>query len=380
MELCEEQNAAIPAPPLWLSQSEFDEELVVQLAPALALLQNRGLFSESSQKRSDSINTSPSLEHMECSRPRALADTETGGRDPLAAKEDPTEVRNAMSPNDSSQSALFNCATLWRTHPAQVVVHLHSHFSDAQLDRVARDYCTPPHHAAGVHATRILQLRQQQRQQQQQTQPVSASASQTEPASTVVTRNRRYRRLQQLLAEGSSYFSETEIKERHPALHYELLGQLLGEPPPEALPAEHANDRVWLGTALAEANRALANHPRPDGALPIPQPPSAGQPLEASALVEASTGAELMDDDSENDLRELSHGNEGSSGAFRSARAPSRAALESALNELVQAAGDMFLEGKDSAWVRYAEEIDNNDALDDARAQERADLDAYFDY
>jgi len=377
MELCEEQNAAAPAPPQWLSQAEFDEELIVNIAPALTILQNRGMFTEISQEFSGSTSCNPTLEHVESSRSREVAGTESSGKEVTA------EVGDAMNTDVGFQLPLTKCATLWRTHPALVVVHLHSHFSDAQLDRVARDYCTPPHHTAGMHAARILLLRQQQRQQQQQTQSASTPALATVPASTVLARNRRYRRLQQMLAEGSSYFSEAEIKERHPALHYELLGQLLGEPAPEMLPADHADDSVLLGTALAEANRTLADHPRPVGALPMPQPPPplSRHPLEASAPSEESPGSLLMGDDSEDDRRELGHGNEGSSEEFRRAtRRPSSAALESALHELVQAAGDLFLEGKDGAWVRYAEEIDNNDALDDTRAQERADLDAYFDY
>lgn len=42
-------------------------------------------------------------------------------------------------------------------------------------------------------------------------------------------KNRRYDALQKMLANGSSYFSEDEMRQRNPALYEHLVGQYLTE-------------------------------------------------------------------------------------------------------------------------------------------------------
>jgi hypothetical protein len=404
MELDGTDDTSTHAPPLWLSQSEFDEELIAHIAPAFEYLQSQGAFAEALQEAGAAAASGASDGDSGLEAAPSLAqvgnensdDNCMGGGEGTSGDDEGALITDARH---QPLNALSGCAELWRQQPALVVLQLHAHFSEAQLDRVARDYMySAPHHAAGVHAARILSLRQQQQQQQQKqqllrTQPPhqisSTAASSVEtppavPAATVVARNRRYQRLQQLRAEGI-YFSEAEIKERHPGLHYELLGRLLGEPPPEALPADQASDSILLGTALAEASRALAGHPRAHGTLPLPLPALAsGRATTAPAATQALSGLRGMEDDEEGGSGGRLASSRGSRGGARGAAAACAggllAAVEAARAELLQAAGDLFLGGWDGAWVRYADEVDDNDALDDTKAQERADEDAYFDY
>jgi len=146
-----------------------------------------------------------------------------------------------------------------------------------------------------------------------------------------LVRNRRFRKVQQLLLEGS-YFKEDSILQRHPQLSKENMDQI-GD---EDLFASSFRP-VLLGDALLEASEALRGHKK-HGGLPLPDPP-----------------------------------------LFSASNPPVRQSIgqKDGMSDMVRVAVERFLLGWDSKWIDY-DKVDQDSDFDDLAQIERDEQDAYF--
>ncbi|EGD72421.1 hypothetical protein PTSG_00440 [Salpingoeca rosetta] len=202
-------------------------------------------------------------------------------------------------------------------------------------------------------------------------------------------RNRRYRRMQQLLQEGT-FFSEEAMKERCPWLYDQFVGRYLSDA--EVEQRVQTVTQCWSDQLLAhtvgqrtterlhlEQQAALASWEEEeeeeeeeadaDGGKGIPGlPSSASQPTRAVSTMAATTQSleqQLLGDESEEarDQERAQLSNE------------ERERLREEFSRMMQ---ERFLRGEDEEFFDYSA-VDDNPDLDDLAARARDEQDAYFD-
>jgi len=388
----------------WLTQQEFESDMldVVAASPFSArIMQPRGSSRVNTRRRRlDDEN-------------KSLGDIDT--MSDLAAEEE-TEGSSSQASNRSDDTQLLRAdlAALWRDDPVTFVLRLApaclAH-EETMLCRILRDHESSP---VGTHVRRILALHNRRLQQfntavsqsvvspaphyHSSTKAATASTSSDTqlspvcvPATGVLARNRRYRRLQQLLAEGS-FFSADAIKERDSKLYHDVLGVRRGcgaggggtaanfddDDDGDAdgssndgsdgqdvqtkgsadgcSPGHLESDAMMLGEALREVNEALSAQAR---SKPHLLPPctsrlvsggggNGGRASELTAEVN-KTGGKCAGTGFPHNLTEEEFVLEGES---------------ERLCELVEAASGRFMAGFDAEFVDYRC-IDNDACLDD---------------
>jgi len=328
----------------------------------------------------------------------------------------PSEEQSGTS---HSGSGIAACEELWRHDPERFFLGVAAFLPDTYIDRIALNYAGE---AVGVHAARIASLRRLDGRatcrkyhghidgylgrgggggggdgkliQEMQTAPARPVVL---PARTATERNRRFRKLAILRAEGD-YFSVESIKDRHPQLFDEFLGA-------DEAPEADTPIGLKLGDALREANHVLRDHskqqpasaearapfraaphaPEPAAAKPrelwgemreaavVPPPSAVPEAAPLTAFVAAPARPPRAYEARTGTTRTRSLGG----AAIVTCRREDETARRA---ELVKAASERFLDGYDGAWVDYSADIDGNEDLDDNAESDQKAHDAYFDY
>lgn len=168
------------------------------------------------------------------------------------------------------------------------------------------------------------------------------------PSNRNITRNRRYRRLQQLLIDDKEhfvdnqwYFSDQSMKEREPALYHLYVGRYIET-------SHKAQEQLYK---VADKNSLLLS----------------------SFLIDTYDRKELMQRRSCEERRwSQKHPRQHEVDTQDDERISQRR------QELVDLMSQRFLDGLDQEYIDY-ETIDANTDLDDSEQQERDEQDAYFE-
>ncbi|RLN84886.1 hypothetical protein BBJ28_00015274 [Nothophytophthora sp. Chile5] len=193
-----------------------------------------------------------------------------------------------------------------------------------------------------------------------------------------VVKNRRFRRLQQLLlssegdAEEDRYFSDAMMQQRSPALFHFYLGQYLalerGATDTRAPPADSSMFSL-SSFLLATSQRSEMEARR------VAEQQAWGDFTSADDREAERRRRRLLEEDNdveedeETDDEEEKDGEEAGNGAVNS--------LAERREQLIEAMSVRFLHGEDSEYVNYAE-IDADEALDDLEQMQRDAEERYF--
>ncbi|RLN38295.1 hypothetical protein BBJ28_00019272 [Nothophytophthora sp. Chile5] len=197
-----------------------------------------------------------------------------------------------------------------------------------------------------------------------------------------VVKNRRFRRLQQLLltsegdAEEDRYFSDTLMQQRSPALFHFYLGQYLGldrgATDTRAPPAD--SSMFSLSSFLLATSQRSEMEARRVAEQQTWGNFTSADDREAERrrrrlLEEDNDVEEDEETDDEEEGKEEKGGEEARNGAFKS--------LVERREQLIEAMSVRFLHGDDNEYVNYAE-IDADEALDDLEQMQRDAEERYF--
>jgi hypothetical protein len=278
------------------------------------------------------------------------------------------------------------CEMMYQQEPEKFVLTFAHKLDDKHLERIARDFVDDDHclRQPGIHAARILKLRNESRQRHQHEQVWNEDMSPIIKPTSQQARNRRYQRLQQLLREGT-YFSEDEIRQRHPLIYHNIVGKFAGELSPvecstSSCGGAAGDNGAMLGDMLCDAYQALKQTNQ------IQDPESKNNSYSMSTISldcmvingEVQSVATSMTSTRGEAL--LTTCNNQDSHLVVPKSTAKDAGLVEERQELIQAAVDMFLQGYDDEWVNYREMIDGNEGLDDTKDLNELTQDAYFDY
>uniref|UniRef100_A0AAV1V9E6 CCD97-like C-terminal domain-containing protein n=1 Tax=Peronospora matthiolae TaxID=2874970 RepID=A0AAV1V9E6_9STRA len=187
---------------------------------------------------------------------------------------------------------------------------------------------------------------------------------------SVAARNRRYRRLQQLLEDTSEdrYFSDDMMQQRSPALFHFYLGQyagLDGSTKPVVATAE-----LTLSTFLIDTHQRSEMEARR-----VAEQATWGQFRALDEKLEQHRLQELYEVEQVEEEEEDEEQNEEQDKEYEDVVAVD--AVDERREQLVEVMCIRFLTGKDEEYVNYAE-IDEDEGLDDFVALQRDAEDRYF--
>lgn len=210
----------------------------------------------------------------------------------------------------------------------------------------------------------------------------------------VVVKNRRYRRLQQLLRAGDAapgasgsaqekeeredaYFSDAMMQQRSPALFHFYVGQYLidrEEPPPSdtaPMPAEAVSLSSFLMKTRERSEMETRRLAEQEGwGRYESRDDAAARKREARLFEEEEQEEEEEEDDSSSEEEETK---ESEGGDYSKASIN----IEERRRQLVEIMSARFLHGDDGEYINYAE-VDADEALDDLDEMDRDAQDRYF--
>ncbi|POM71876.1 Hypothetical protein PHPALM_11496 [Phytophthora palmivora] len=175
----------------------------------------------------------------------------------------------------------------------------------------------------------------------------------------VVVKNRRYRRLQQLLKDASDedqYFSDSMMQQRSPALFHFYLGQYLR--------TERATVRDNGGQTLSSFLMDTCQRNEME-ARRVAEQETWGTFTAADEKQEQRRLDKLYEED---DIEEEEEEEEEDTTMY---------SVDERRQQLIEVMSTRFLNGEDSEYVNYME-IDGNEALDDLDEMQRDAEDRYF--
>ncbi|KAL3668518.1 hypothetical protein V7S43_006602 [Phytophthora oleae] len=190
----------------------------------------------------------------------------------------------------------------------------------------------------------------------------NASRSNVQSGQSVVVRNRRYRRLQQLLDanEEGQYFSDSMMQQRSPALFHFYLGQYLGLDR-SATPLEDNGGQTLSSFLMDTCQRKEMETRR------LSEQETWGKFTAADEKKERDRMERLYEEDNIQEEEEEESEEEDTTDF----------SIQERRQLLIEIMGSRFLDGKDHEYVNY-EEIDADERLDDFDAMQRDAEDQYF--
>ncbi|KAI9993768.1 hypothetical protein PInf_016288 [Phytophthora infestans] len=172
---------------------------------------------------------------------------------------------------------------------------------------------------------------------------------------TALVKNRRYRRLRQLLEASSDedhYFSDGMMQQRSPALFHFYLGQYLGLN--KSAPPSKVSEVQTLSSFLMDTCQRSEMETRR-----VAEQETWGNFICGRKAGAESTG-EVEEEEEEEEEEE-----------------PTLYSIDERREQLIEIMSSRFLNGEDGAYVDYAE-IDADEALDDFDEMQRDAEDRYF--
>uniref|UniRef100_M4BCY8 CCD97-like C-terminal domain-containing protein n=1 Tax=Hyaloperonospora arabidopsidis (strain Emoy2) TaxID=559515 RepID=M4BCY8_HYAAE len=187
---------------------------------------------------------------------------------------------------------------------------------------------------------------------------------------SMAVKNRRYRRLQQLLEDTSEdrYFSDDMMQQRSPALFHFYLGQYSG--------LDGTTRPVVAKTELTLSTFLIDTHQRSEmEARRVAEQATWGQFIALNERLEQHRLQELYDVEHVEEEEEDEEQDEEQDKEYEDVVAVD--AVDERREQLVEVMCIRFLTGKDDEYVNYAE-IDEDEGLDDFEAMQRDAEDRYF--
>ncbi|GMF65482.1 unnamed protein product [Phytophthora lilii] len=195
----------------------------------------------------------------------------------------------------------------------------------------------------------------------------AASLSAPRGGGNAVVKNRRYRRLQQMLGSDSAdedrYFSDAMMQQRSPALFHFYLGQYLGLNR-GATPAAVDNGEQTLSSFLMDTCQRSEMEARR-----VAEQDTWGKFRPADEKQEQSRIERLYEEDNVVEEEEDEEEEE--------EEEPNAISVDERRQQLVEIMSARFLNGEDGEYVNYAE-IDADETLDDFDEIQRDAEDRYF--
>jgi hypothetical protein len=178
---------------------------------------------------------------------------------------------------------------------------------------------------------------------------------------SVAVKNRRYRRLQQLLAEETTdqedqYFSDAMMQQRSPALFHFYLGQYLGLDRSTAPTVDQTLSSFLMDTC----QRSEMEKRR------VAEQAGWGKFTAADERQEQERMQRLYEEEGEEEEEDEEEDED-----------PMALSVDERRQQLVEVMSARFLTGEDSEYVKYAE-IDADETLDDYEEMQRDAEDRYF--
>ncbi|KAK1930393.1 Coiled-coil domain-containing protein 97 [Phytophthora citrophthora] len=192
----------------------------------------------------------------------------------------------------------------------------------------------------------------------------NASRSSVQSERSVVVKNRRYRRLQQLLddSEEGQYFSDSMMQQRSPALFHFYLGQYLGLD--KSANSLEDNGEQTLSSFLMDTCQR--------------------KEMEIRRTAEQDTWSKFtaVDEKQERDRLDKLYEEDSTQEEEEEEESEEEDMAEFSIQErrqlLIEIMSSRFLDGKDNEYVNYAE-VDADERLDDLDAIQRDAEDRYFE-
>lgn len=272
------------------------------------------------------------------------------------------------------------CKNMYQNESEKFILSFGHILEDCYLERIARDN---QHIKSGIHATRILSLRQASSFRQHQHGGEEECVNIVKAISQA-SRNRRYQKLKQLIQKGV-YFSSEQIKGRYPQLYYDHVGKLYGELSPIISKEISSNNNVnniqctMLGDMLSDAYQSLKEDNQ------VSQPSNTTVHTLSSFNVQSTfqhneQRSDILEGSISQTLCKLDIKVEKNRSPSKEQQDISVTEIEEQRKEMVKIATERFLQGYDDEWVNYKDNIDENQDLDIDENQDTGKEDSYFDY
>ncbi|KAI9905815.1 hypothetical protein PsorP6_013891 [Peronosclerospora sorghi] len=184
----------------------------------------------------------------------------------------------------------------------------------------------------------------------------------------MVVKNRRYRHLQDMLADPSvdRYFSDARMQERSPALFHFYLGQYVGMDQPVG-PSVPPTDQTLSSFLLTTVQRREMEAQRVAEQAKWGALIGADEQEQQSHLQRAYDAKDVEDEDNDDDEEEEKDEQD----------VATRDTIDDMRQQLIEIMSARFLNGDDSDFVNYAE-IDTNETLVDFVEMQRDAEERYF--
>ena len=278
-----------------------------------------------------------------------------------------TSYASLVRGNPPKERLRFACERFWDfDEGGEFIRRLGYICSSELLSRVST--CSVGVGSASMHAQRLLRLQDSLKATVLPNAAAFSEIPEKIPTEHTQQRNRRYRKLKQLLA-GGSYFSESSICMRHPDLHSAIF----------KAGAERFKDfspRLMLGQALIEASEIISSNGSLSSPSPLPNVQTNATHSDNAINVRTSERNGCAEEEEREDragsLMHYQH--------QQLRLAPEVVATtdrHGKLDELIRLASERFLDGWDHLHIDYRK-IDTDDILDDLDQIQRDAEDAYF--
>ena len=189
-----------------------------------------------------------------------------------------------------------------------------------------------------------------------------------------VVRNRRFQYLKELMDEGSSYFSEEEMRDRNPLLYEHYIGQYLSEEERLLLDGSDSSDMTLSGMIMKRMELD-----RRSELLSRQQKAEAGQIVESDSSNSSVAEEEEQEEEEEEEEDEEDEENLNQNLGMKLSVDPETAGREKQMlrEEFLKAMQLKFLSGEEKEFD-YSK-VDSNEQYDSMETRQRDEEDDYFD-